>query len=149
MGRGVGERADMTKDPEEVLIYYPTSGAPKRWGLTRAKANEYWRLYGKQIDILMESRKAKQWLVDNPTRRKTAKGMPRFLNNWYSRAVDSGRGTPPLSKRESQAQAERMRRAAIADEDQAKRAHDASRRNENEPQRFGEIIEFPRKENSA
>ena len=30
--------------------------------------------------------KAAQWTVDNPPKRKSARGMPRFLGNWLSKA---------------------------------------------------------------
>jgi hypothetical protein len=37
-------------------------------------------------DLDGEMRKARAWLVSNPSKRKTAHGMPRFLNSWLSRA---------------------------------------------------------------
>ena len=44
------------------------------------------------VDVERELSKASAWLDANPTRRKTERGMPRFLVNWLSRAQDSGRG---------------------------------------------------------
>lgn len=38
-----------------------------------------------QIDIHSELLKMRIWLVSNIKQRKTAKGMPRFVNNWLSR----------------------------------------------------------------
>ena len=38
------------------------------------------------IDIQQEFQKMKAWLLSNPQRRKTLKGMPRFINSWLSRA---------------------------------------------------------------
>jgi len=51
------------------------------------------------IDIPGELRKARLWLTDNPDRRKTARGMPRFLSGWLNRAKPTGpaltvRGSP-------------------------------------------------------
>lgn len=40
--------------------------------------------------MLGEVLKAAVWLDANPTRRKTHKGMPRFLVSWLSRAQDRG-----------------------------------------------------------
>ena len=40
-------------------------------------------------DVVAEIRRAYEWILANPDRRKTAKGMRRFLFNWLSRAVDS------------------------------------------------------------
>ena len=38
------------------------------------------------VDIMQELRKMKGWLDSNPTRRKTVKGIRRFINNWLSKA---------------------------------------------------------------
>ena len=38
------------------------------------------------VDVPAELRKARLWLCDHPDRRKTAKGMPRFLSGWLGRA---------------------------------------------------------------
>lgn len=43
------------------------------------------------VDIMQELRKMKGWLDSNPTRRKTVKGIRRFINNWLSKAQDSPR----------------------------------------------------------
>ena len=60
----------------------------KTWQLPKAKLNEYKTTYP-DIDIEAELRKASQWLIDNPTKRKTAKGMTRYLGGWLSRAKPS------------------------------------------------------------
>ena len=36
------------------------------------------------VDIDKELLKMKGWLISNPDRRKTKRGMPRFINNWLS-----------------------------------------------------------------
>jgi len=41
-----------------------------------------------------ELRKAALWTFTNPTGRKTAKGMPKFLGNWLSKAANGSRGSP-------------------------------------------------------
>ncbi len=38
------------------------------------------------IDVLHEVRKMRQWTLDNPQKRKTNRGTPRFMNNWLSNA---------------------------------------------------------------
>ena len=40
----------------------------------------------RRVAVVAELRKAQQWLVANPQRRKTPKGMPRFLTNWLLKA---------------------------------------------------------------
>lgn len=42
------------------------------------------------VDIKQELRKMKGWLDANPTKRKTRRGVKRFVNNWLSRTQDQG-----------------------------------------------------------
>ncbi|MEW4564687.1 hypothetical protein AB1K70_19255 [Bremerella sp. JC770] len=61
------------------------------WCLPKAKLREYQNAYPK-LDVEAELRKAAQWLIDNPTKRKTERGMPRYLNYWLSgQKSESGR----------------------------------------------------------
>ena len=41
-----------------------------------------------------ELRKAALWTFTNASQRKTAKGMPKFLGNWLSKAANGSRGSP-------------------------------------------------------
>lgn len=47
---------------------------------------------GADRHVRAEMRKALEWLRVHPERRKTPRGMPKFLVNWLNRAVDSRRG---------------------------------------------------------
>lgn len=42
------------------------------------------------VDIMQELRKMKGWLDSNPTKRKTKRGISRFINSWLARTQDSG-----------------------------------------------------------
>ncbi len=55
-----------------------------------SKVSEY-RATFPGLDVEGECRKALQWTRDNPTRRKTARGMPKFLFGWLERAQNGGR----------------------------------------------------------
>jgi len=55
---------------------------------TEAQVAE-WRTAFPAVDVLAELRKAGAWLNANPAKRKTARGMPRFLVAWLGRAQDS------------------------------------------------------------
>lgn len=46
------------------------------------------------IDVRQEIRKARAWCEANPSKRKTTKGILRFLVNWLSRAQDNAGGRP-------------------------------------------------------
>ena len=62
------------------------------WGLTAAKLAEYRETF-QAIDVAAELRLILQWRLDNPTKRKTAKGMPTFLTAWLARKTN-----PPAVK---------------------------------------------------
>ena len=74
-----------------VVLSFPCVGPVKEWQLRESKLSEWNESYSGAVDVLSECRKARQWLKDNPARRKTANGMPRFLGAWLSRAVNSNR----------------------------------------------------------
>lgn len=52
--------------------------------------NEWTALY-LSVDVIQELRKMRGWLMANPDRRKTKRGISRFINNWLSREQDKGR----------------------------------------------------------
>lgn len=49
-----------------------------------------WRETYPAVDIEQELRRMIAWLDSNPTKRKTRKGIERFINNWLARTQDSG-----------------------------------------------------------
>lgn len=78
---------------ETAAMSFPVVGIGlKEWSLSGAKFAEYQAAFP-GLDILGQLRRARQWLLDNPSRRKTAGGMPRFLGSWLGRANDQ-RGSP-------------------------------------------------------
>jgi hypothetical protein len=99
------------------FLVFPAIGPDREFLLSEAQVAEWAELYS-VIDVRVECRKALAWVKANPNRQKTAKGMPRFLNSWLTRAVDSGRGsratTPAAGPVSAQGQAnmDAMRRAA-------------------------------------
>lgn len=83
---------------EPPMLTFPTNGKQKSWNLMRAKFAEYGESFP-GIDVLAECRAALQWCRDNPSRRKTANGMPAFLGRWLSKANDSkARGDPKVNQ---------------------------------------------------
>jgi hypothetical protein len=67
----------------------PCVGAKKSWPLYQAKVDE-WQATYPGVNVVDSLRRARQWLVDNPAKRKTHKGMQRFLNAWLSREQNEG-----------------------------------------------------------
>lgn len=90
---------ETTEPAEPPVMTFPTVGTgAKEWHLTAAKLAEYATSFP-GLDVQAECRKALQWLRDNPGKRKTAKGMPRFLGSWLGRANDRGPRGPALFDR--------------------------------------------------
>lgn len=88
------ETAEPVSGLELPLLIFPCDGEPPEWGLTADKVAQWSATY-RTLDVLAECRKAYQWVLDNQSNRKTAGGMPRFLNGWLARTVNRRSSTPP------------------------------------------------------
>lgn len=73
---------------EPPVLEFPCVGdGAKTWPLVASKLAEY-RGSFPGVDVEAELRKARQWLLDNPGRRKTARGMAAYLGRWLGRCQD-------------------------------------------------------------
>ena len=50
------------------------------------KQHEKYKKAYPKVDLIKEYEKMSAWLESNPTKRKTEKGYPRFINNWLAKA---------------------------------------------------------------
>lgn len=57
--------------------------------VTVENVNEWKNLYG-NVDIEQQLKNIKGWLLSNPSRRKTSKGIMRFINSWLTSEQDKG-----------------------------------------------------------
>jgi hypothetical protein len=80
--------ADRDGEPEPVLTLLL-----RGCGLYAVGADEVARLTlaHPEADVPHELPKMAAWLMANPSRRKTRKGMPRFLNSWLARSAEERR----------------------------------------------------------
>ena len=78
------ERTETEAALPDGAFVFPTEGKGT-WTLPETKRSEYAETYP-HLDIDHELAKARQWLRDNPSRRKTARGMAKFIGGWLSRA---------------------------------------------------------------
>lgn len=63
------------------------------WRPTQALFAEYVRLYP-NVDVKQQFNEMRSWSLSNPQKRKTKRGVTRFVNSWLSREQDKGcRGT--------------------------------------------------------
>lgn len=51
---------------------------------------ELWQDTYPAVDVIQQLKKIRSWLDANPSKRKTSRGMKKFINNWLSRAQDRG-----------------------------------------------------------
>ncbi|MEH2957800.1 phage replisome organizer N-terminal domain-containing protein [Candidatus Merdisoma sp. JLR.KK006] len=59
------------------------------WRPTEALFAEYVRLYPK-VDVKQQFNEMRCWCLSNPQKRKTKKGIKRFVNSWLAREQDKG-----------------------------------------------------------
>lgn len=74
----------VTRTHPFTAVVFPVNGG-KVWRMDDALANQLAIAYPK-LDIAQELDRAKAWLLANPSRMKTARGMGRFVSNWMSTA---------------------------------------------------------------
>ena len=85
-----------------VILKFPTKpggrDGPTVWALRRSKLDEYRESFP-GLDVLTCCRNAVQWCRDNADKRKTARGMPRFLTNWLTTDNNSGKNLRPQARK--------------------------------------------------
>jgi hypothetical protein len=79
-------------DSDPVVCSYRCNGVPNFWQLRQSQVDKWATAY-EGLDILAEAKRAEAWICANPTKRKTAKGMPRFLVFWLGKANDRPKST--------------------------------------------------------
>ena len=77
-------------EPEPIITLPLNTG--EEYPLFQCDIDEFAELYP-AVDILQAMRGMKGWLNTNPARRKTKRGIRRFINSWIAREQDRG-GTP-------------------------------------------------------
>jgi hypothetical protein len=108
------------------------------------KAREWDSTYGRKFDILDDIRNCRQWVMDNPSRRKhPGKNTIVMIGNWLRRTDRHGSGKPPMTLQERQELKRRMDAARAADREVAQRAAQAAHRGgdcDGAPVGIGELL---------
>lgn len=92
---------DMGKDDINTLCSESENSAPTLSGISLPLVDKsvydvpqekitLWRETYPAVDVVQELRRMIAWLDSNPTKRKTRRGIERFINNWLARTQDSG-----------------------------------------------------------
>lgn len=82
-------------NPPPSMLDFPTEGKTKSWSLTLPVVQSLSEAFPR-VDVLAECRKAKAWCEHNPAKRKTARGMERFLYSWMERCQNRGGASPSM-----------------------------------------------------
>jgi len=96
-GKGMEEEKEYFRtEPEtapaqssKTVFEFPCTGKDKTFKMTDEDLNQLQQLWD-TLDVRAQVKRALAWVVANNKKRKTAKGMPRFLNGWFDNAVQKG-----------------------------------------------------------
>jgi hypothetical protein len=76
---------DGDAQPPPIERFDCTGTGPKTWDATEADV-ALWTAAYPAVNVKQQLKAMQAWLKANPTKRKTASGMPRFVTNWLSKA---------------------------------------------------------------
>ena len=82
----------VTAEAHELPVIELPLNDNTEYGVTQAEVNEYTVLYP-AVDVVQELRKMRGWCLADADRRKTRKGIRKFINSWMARAQDQGGNT--------------------------------------------------------
>lgn len=93
---GKGREGDSCSEPQtareppfEPVIRIPTNRKSEEFLVSPEQVSEFRKLYP-AVDVEQELRGMRAWALSNPSKRKTAKGVPRFINSWLAKEQDRG-----------------------------------------------------------
>lgn len=66
---------------------FPACGEPYTWEASEQQLSEWAATYT-AVDVPQQHRRAHAWVMANLTKRKTAKGYPKFMNAWLAKMQD-------------------------------------------------------------
>lgn len=90
---GVGGSADDFPHQPPVIVLPLNDGTG--YEVSQEQSQEWAGLYP-AVDVIQQLRNMKGWLDANPTRRKTRKGVLRFINSWLAKEQDRGGTRQPV-----------------------------------------------------
>lgn len=79
-------------EPEEMPVITLLLNTGEEYPVMQKDVVGWMELYP-AVDVMQELRSMKGWCTSNPTKRKTARGISRFINSWLAKTQNSG-GTP-------------------------------------------------------
>ncbi len=101
LARSSGKQTSEPEADVEALILNDGS----EWRPTEALFAEYVRLYP-NVDVKQQFNVMRSWCLSNPKKRKTRRGITRFVNSWLTREQDKGYRRPAENGSYQQRQSE-------------------------------------------
>ncbi len=101
LARSSGKQTSEPEADVEALILNDGS----EWRPTDALFAEYVRLYP-NVDVKQQFNVMRSWCLSNPKKRKTRRGITRFVNSWLAREQDKGYRRPADNSSYQQRQSE-------------------------------------------
>ena len=86
--RNANDSAEPQSDSTPPPITLPLNNG-KEFPVTQEKIDEFSGLYP-AVDVMQQLRAMRGWLINNPDKRKTDRGINSFMNRWLSKEQDKG-----------------------------------------------------------
>lgn len=83
------EVEDVCTEPQSAAVLTLILNTGDEYPVTWDYVQQMQELYP-SVDVMQELRTMKAWCISNPKKRKTARGIKAFINNWLSREQDKG-----------------------------------------------------------
>lgn len=83
------QTSEQEEDVEALILNDGTE-----WRPTKVLFAEYVRLYP-SVDVKQQFNEMRSWCLSNPSKRKTKRGITRFINSWLAKEQDKGYRRPP------------------------------------------------------
>ena len=81
------KKEDSTSEPQDPPILSLILNTKEEYPIYKIDIEAWHDLYP-AVDVIGELRKMKGWLMANPSKRKTKKGILRFINSWLAKEQD-------------------------------------------------------------
>lgn len=76
-------------EPQEPPLITLQLNTGEEWPVSKADVKEWSELYP-AVDVMQCLRNMKGWLLSNPAKRKTSRGIKRFITTWLQKEQDKG-----------------------------------------------------------
>lgn len=97
---GSSQKTQQPTVPEELPVITLLLNTGEEYGIVQSDIAEWQELYP-AVDIMQELRNMKGWCKENAAKRKTSRGIRRFITSWLAREQNRG-GTVGYKKAPSQ-----------------------------------------------